>query len=92
VLPLDTLADKPPEPMTREDFVAVLKHVRGSMDTFVTLEKKDVKRMLDEIRWLKRRLRRVEYVLERGTFWVRAPECRLVIWKLERATGIEPAR
>jgi hypothetical protein len=40
-----------------------LKHVRGSMDTFVTLEKKDVKRMLDEIRWLKRRLRRVEYVL-----------------------------
>jgi hypothetical protein len=63
VLPLDTLADKPPEPMTREDFVAVLKHVRGSMDTFVTLEKKDVKRMLDEIRWLKRRLRRVEYVL-----------------------------
>jgi hypothetical protein len=50
--------------MTREDFVAVLKHARGSLDAFVTLEKKDVQRMLDEIRWLKRRLRQVEYVLE----------------------------
>ena len=63
MLPLGPLANEPHEPMTRENFVAVLKHARGSLDTFVTLEKKDVKRMLDEIRWLKRRLRRVEYTI-----------------------------
>jgi hypothetical protein len=48
--PLGALPDEPAEPMTREDFIAVLKHVCGSLVTFVTLEKKDVKRMLDEIR------------------------------------------
>jgi len=50
--------------MNRDDFIAVQKRLRASWDGSVTLEKRDVKRLLDEIRWLKRRLRRVEYVLE----------------------------
>jgi hypothetical protein len=50
--------------MTREDFIAVQKRFRESWNGSVTLERKAVERMLDEIRWLKRRLRRVEHVLE----------------------------
>ena len=61
---LGTLSDEKPEPMTRDDFIAVQKRLRTSWESSVTLDKREVKRLLDEIRWLKRRLRRVEYVLE----------------------------
>jgi hypothetical protein len=61
---LGNLKDEQPEPMNRDDFIAVQKRLRASWEGAVTLDKRDVKRMLDEIRWLKLRLRRVEYVLE----------------------------
>jgi hypothetical protein len=61
---LGNLHDEKPEPMNRDDFIAVQKRLRVSWDGSVTLDKGDVKRLLDEIRWLKRRLRRVEEVVE----------------------------
>jgi hypothetical protein len=61
---LGRLQDETPEPMNRDDFIAVQKRLCASWDGSVTLDKRDVKRLLDEIRWLKRRLRRVEHVLE----------------------------
>jgi hypothetical protein len=63
-MPLGNLKDEQPEPMNRDDFIAVQKRLRTSWEGSVTLEKRDVKRLLDEIRWLKLRLRRVEHVLE----------------------------
>jgi hypothetical protein len=63
-MPLGNLKDEQPEPMTRDDFIAVQKRLRASWESSVTLDKREVKRLLDEIRWLKKRLRRVEYVLE----------------------------
>lgn len=62
--PIGPLADEQPEPMGREDFVAIQKRLRDSWIGHVTLEKRDVERLLDEIRWLKRRLQRVEEVIE----------------------------
>jgi hypothetical protein len=61
---LGNLKDEQPEPMNRDDFIAVQKRLRASWDGSLTLDKRDVKRLLDEIRWLRRRLRRVECVLE----------------------------
>ena len=61
---LGPFADEPPEPMTRDDFAAVQKRLRDSgWSGNVTLENRDVPRLLDEIRWLKRRLRRVEFAI-----------------------------
>jgi len=50
--------------MTRDDFVAMQRRLRDAWVGHVTLDKRDVERMLDEIRWLKRRLQRVEEVIE----------------------------
>jgi hypothetical protein len=61
---LGPLADEPPEPMTRDDFIAVQKRLRTCWNGCVSLSKTDVQRLLDEIRWLKRRLQRVEHALE----------------------------
>jgi len=63
-MPLGNLKDEPPEPMNRDNFIAVQKRLRACWESSVTLDKREVKRLLDEIRWLKRRLRRVEHVLE----------------------------
>jgi hypothetical protein len=46
--------------MSRDHFVAIQKALRASWSGHLTIEKRDVERLLDEIRWLKRRLRRVE--------------------------------
>jgi hypothetical protein len=45
-------------------FLAVRKRLRDSWNGSVTLAKKDAQCLLDEIVWLKRRLRRVEYAIE----------------------------
>jgi len=60
MLPLGNLPEEPPEPMTREDFIAMQKRLRDAWSGHVELDKRDVERMLNEIRWLRRRLRRVE--------------------------------
>jgi hypothetical protein len=62
--PLGPLLDEPPEPMTREQFLAIRKRLKDSWNGSVTLAKNDAQRLLDEIVWLKRRLQRVEYVIE----------------------------
>jgi hypothetical protein len=64
VSPLGPLLDEPPEPMTREQFLAVRKRLKDSWNGSVTLAKNDAQRLLDEIVWLKRRLQRVEYAIE----------------------------
>lgn len=61
---LGPLSDEPSEPMTREDFVEVQRRQRASWTGDVTLPKPDIERMLNEIRWLKRRLQRVEEAVE----------------------------
>ena len=53
-----------PEPMTREHFIDVQKRIHAAWNGGVVIERADVQRMLDEIRWLKRRLRRVEHAIE----------------------------
>lgn len=50
--------------MTRDHFVDVQRRLRDSWTGDVTLDKRDVERMLKEIRWLKRRLQRVEEAIE----------------------------
>jgi len=64
VLPLGQLAGEPPEPMTRKDFIAMQDRLRASWSGHVTLDKRDVEKMLNEIRWLRRRLQRVEEAIE----------------------------
>jgi hypothetical protein len=61
---LGPLDGESPEPMTGDDFAAIRKRLRDTWTGHVTLEKKDVEQLLEEIRWLKRRLQRVEHVLE----------------------------
>ena len=58
------LAGEQPEPMDREHFIALQKRVRASWNGDVVIDKRDVERMLDEIQWLKRRLRRIENAIE----------------------------
>ena len=61
---LGPFAGEPPEPMTREQFDAARKRIRDSWNGSVTFEKRDAERLIAEIAWLKRRLRRVEEVVE----------------------------
>ncbi len=56
--------DEPPEPMTKEQFVDVRKRLRATLDGVVTLDKRDLERLVNEVVWLKKRLQRVEFVLE----------------------------
>ncbi|MFZ2493470.1 MAG: hypothetical protein WA208_18480 [Thermoanaerobaculia bacterium] len=50
--------------MTREDYERVQRRVRASFKGDVLVDRADVLLLLDEIRWVKRRLRRVEHVIE----------------------------
>lgn len=62
---LGPFADEPPEPMTRDDFMRIQKRLRDSgWSGSVTIENRDVQRMLHEIRWLKQRLHRVEFAVQ----------------------------
>lgn len=62
--PLGPFADEPPEPMTREHWTAVTKRVRAAWNGLITLERSDAEALIEEIKWLKRRLRRVEEAVE----------------------------
>jgi hypothetical protein len=64
MLVLGPLAGEGPEPMTRELFVSLQKRIRTSWDGTVTIAKRDLAIALDEIRWLRRRLQRVENAVE----------------------------
>jgi vacuolar-type H+-ATPase subunit D/Vma8 len=61
---LGPLAGEPPEPMTKEAFDAVRKRLRESWNGSVTLERKQVEALIQEVIWLKRRLHRVESAIE----------------------------
>jgi hypothetical protein len=61
---LGPLADEPPEPMTRSDYERVKTRVHASWNGDLVIDKADVEMLLAEIRWLKRRLRRVEHVIQ----------------------------
>jgi hypothetical protein len=50
--------------MGREDFIAIRRRLRDSWSGHVTLDKRDVEQLLHEITWLRRRLQRVEEVLQ----------------------------
>jgi vacuolar-type H+-ATPase subunit D/Vma8 len=61
---LGPLAGEPPEPLTKEAFDAVRTRIRTSWNGSVTLEKKTVEALIQEIIWLKRRLHRVENAIQ----------------------------
>ena len=61
---LGPLAGESPEPMTREQFDAVRKRLRASLDNVVTLDKRDLERVVNEVISLKKRLQRVEDAIE----------------------------
>jgi len=61
---LGPLRDEPPEPMTKEAFDAIRKRIRTSWNGSVTLEKKQVDQLLNEILWRKKRLHRVETAIQ----------------------------
>jgi hypothetical protein len=61
---LGPLRDEPPEPLTKEAFELVRKRLRESWNGSVTLEKKTVEQLLEEILWLKKRLHRVESAIQ----------------------------
>jgi hypothetical protein len=61
---LGALRGEPPEPMTKEAFQLARKRLRESWNGSVTLEKKQVETLIQEIIWLKRRLQRVKEAIE----------------------------
>jgi vacuolar-type H+-ATPase subunit D/Vma8 len=61
---LGPFRDEPPEPVTKEAFDAIRKRLRTSWNGSVTLEKKTVEALLNEITWLKKRLHRVETAIQ----------------------------
>jgi len=61
---LGPLADEPPEPMTRDQFDAVRKRLKATLDGVVTMDKRELERVVGEVIWLKKRLRRVEQATE----------------------------
>jgi hypothetical protein len=64
MLPLGTLSDEPPEPMKREDFERVQKAIRATFRGDILIDRADALLLLSEIRWLRRRLQRVEHAVE----------------------------
>jgi hypothetical protein len=58
------LVDEDPEPMNRDHFIAIQKRLHAAFNGGVLIDRADALRMLDEIRWLKRRLRRLEHAVE----------------------------
>jgi hypothetical protein len=61
---LGNLKDEKPEPMNREQFEAVRKRIHASWKGDVLIPRETAQALVDEILWLKRRLLRVEHVLE----------------------------
>jgi hypothetical protein len=61
---LGPLHGESPEPMTREDFERVRTRLRESWNGTVTMEKRQVEQLINEITWLKRRLHRVENAIQ----------------------------
>ncbi|MFZ2493503.1 MAG: hypothetical protein WA208_18650 [Thermoanaerobaculia bacterium] len=61
---LGALAGEPPEPMTRTDFERVQMRMAAWLRVDILLDREDALRMLDEIRWLRRRPHRVETAIE----------------------------
>jgi len=61
---LGPFADEPPEPMTREQFDSARKRLKATLDGVVTIDKRDLDRLIEEVIWLKRRLQRVEHAIE----------------------------
>ena len=53
-----------PEPMAKEQFEAARKRLKATLDGVVTVDKRDLERLIEEIIWLKKRLRRVENAIE----------------------------
>jgi hypothetical protein len=64
VTPLGPLAGEPDEPMTKEQFDAARKRFRSTLNGVVTMDKRDLERLIAEVIWLKRRLHRVEDAIE----------------------------
>jgi len=50
--------------MNKEQFEAVRKRLRATLDGVVTIDKRELERVFDEVIWLKKRLRRVEHAIE----------------------------
>lgn len=75
--PLGPLADEPSEPMVRADYDRVKKRVRASWNGDLVIPKTDMEMLLREIMWLKRRLRRVESVVEPLVEALGLPEANL---------------
>jgi hypothetical protein len=61
---LGRLAGEPPEPMTRKQFDYVRRRLRATLNRVVTMDKRDLERLIAEVIWLKKRLHRVEDAIE----------------------------
>ena len=61
---LGPLAGEPPEPMTKEQFETARKRLRATLNGVVTMDKRNLERLIDEVIWLKKRLQRVEHAVE----------------------------
>jgi hypothetical protein len=61
---LGSIAGEPPEPMTREQFEAARQRLKATLNGVVTMDKRDLERLIAEVVWLKKRLRRVEAAVE----------------------------
>lgn len=61
---LGRLAGETDEPITDEAFARVEKRLRDSWEPVVTVEKRELEQLLEQIRWQRERLRRIEDVLE----------------------------
>jgi hypothetical protein len=61
---LGPLAGEPPEPMTKEQFEAARRRLKATLNGVVTMDKRDLERLIAEVLWLKKRLQRVEDAVE----------------------------
>lgn len=61
---LGPFVGEPPEPMTKKQFEAARKRLRATLNGVVTLDKRDLERLIAEVVRLKRRLQRVEHAIE----------------------------
>jgi len=61
---LGQLRDEPVEPMNREQFEAVRKRLKATLNGVVTVDKRDFERLIFEVIWLKKRLHRVEVAIQ----------------------------
>lgn len=61
---LGPLVGEPTEPMTKDQFEAARKRLRSTLNGVVTMDKRDLERLIAEVIWLKKRLQRVEEAIE----------------------------